>query len=119
MTPARLRLPAQLSELNVGRGPAVVALLHPGHCAACRRWQHELQQNAHHFAEWDARLLFTNDVESSIAPALWIADEWSEVFFHWQGEHDFPALKEIVDWVRFIAIQCPECEQPEGEWRNL
>jgi hypothetical protein len=55
------------------------------------------------------------------AAALLIADEWGEVY-HAAGAglaHELPAPGEIEEWVRFIAIQCPECEGPEGEWRNL
>ena len=53
--------------------------------------------------------------------AVVIADEWGEIYFAVDAgvEHALPAPEEIVDWVRFISIQCPECEQPEGEWRTL
>jgi hypothetical protein len=50
-----------------------------------------------------------------------IADEWGEVWFAGDGEglHDCISPDEVADWVKFIAIQCPECEGPEGEWRNV
>jgi hypothetical protein len=53
--------------------------------------------------------------------AVVIADEWGEIYFAAQSGtgHQLPLPEEIVSWVRFIAIQCPECEQPEGEWRTL
>jgi peroxiredoxin len=53
--------------------------------------------------------------------AVVIADEWGEIYFVAQSGtgHQLPLPEEIVSWVRFIAIQCPECEQPEGEWRTL
>lgn len=60
-----------------------------------------------------------------------IADEWGEVYFASEPEgsgseasgskagHGLIAPDEVVEWVKFVAIQCPECEGPEGEWRNL
>lgn len=53
--------------------------------------------------------------------AVVIADEWGEIFFAADAgaEQALPTPDEIVEWVRFISIQCPECEQPEGEWRTL
>jgi peroxiredoxin len=53
--------------------------------------------------------------------AVLIADEWGEIFFAADAgaDHEMPAQEEIARWVQFIAIQCPECEQPEGEWRTL
>ena len=45
-----------------------------------------------------------------------ITDEWGEVYFVADAGagHDLPTLVEIGDWVRFLAIQCPECEGPGG-----
>lgn len=42
-----------------------------------------------------------------------IADQWGEVFFvevGGAGEHVLPAASEVVEWLRFVAIQCPECQ---------
>jgi hypothetical protein len=41
-----------------------------------------------------------------------VADPWGEVRFRHHGgaAHDLPDPAELVDWARFIAIQCPECE---------
>ena len=42
-----------------------------------------------------------------------IADQWGEVFFveaGGVGEHGRPAADEVVEWLRFVAIQCPECQ---------
>jgi peroxiredoxin len=44
--------------------------------------------------------------------AVLVADPWGEVRFrHDAGAaHDLPSPAELVDWARFVAIQCPECE---------
>lgn len=41
-----------------------------------------------------------------------VADPWGEVRMrHVAGSgHDLPAAAELVDWARFVAMQCPECE---------
>ena len=54
--------------------------------------------------------------------ALIIADRWGEVYF---GRHsgtfaDWPPPARIEEWIRFLAMQCPECgvidEPGYGEW---
>jgi hypothetical protein len=49
-----------------------------------------------------------------------IADEWGEVYFGADAGagHEFPTPVEIAEWVRFLAIQCPECEGPEGRMED-
>lgn len=44
--------------------------------------------------------------------AVLVADPWGEVRFRHVAEaaHDLPEPAELVDWARFVAIQCPECE---------
>lgn len=42
-----------------------------------------------------------------------IADQWGELFLvepGEEGEHAYPDPEEIVEWLRFVAIQCPECQ---------
>lgn len=44
-------------------------------------------------------------------PALIIADRWGEIWAAWLGgtTHQFPSEQDIVQWLSFIEIQCPEC----------
>jgi peroxiredoxin len=41
-----------------------------------------------------------------------VADPWGEVRMrHAAGAaHDLPSPAELVNWARFVAMQCPECE---------
>jgi hypothetical protein len=32
---------------------------------------------------------------------------------------DLPSADEVTEWARFLVVQCPACEQPEGEWREI
>jgi len=54
--------------------------------------------------------------------AIAVTDEWGEVYFEsppTSGHQELPPPEEIVNWVRFVAIQCPECVNVEGDWRNV
>ncbi|HEX6308152.1 MAG TPA: hypothetical protein VFZ69_08195 [Longimicrobiales bacterium] len=133
-------------SLRSGRGPRILIAVHGVDCAACAAWTARLAADRAPLDEWGARLtvvaedtgrtaaaelraavvqlLLTPDPASALGvhvPALVIADEWGEVYFsvHAGDGHDFPDPAEVIEWIRFIAIQCPECEQPEGEWRAL
>ena len=134
-------------SLRSGRGPRIIVGVHAVDCAACAAYVARLCSESDALEEWGARvsvvaprsdvtpaeelragcaeLLVAEDgVESALdvePPALVVADEWGEVYFSTRaaGDHEFPAPAEVVEWIRFIAIQCPECENPEGEWRTL
>lgn len=45
-------------------------------------------------------------------PAVVIADRWGEIRMAEPAgvEHDFYDPGEVVAWLRFIAIECPECQ---------
>ena len=44
--------------------------------------------------------------------AVLIADQWGELRYVSPdgGGHSFPTADEVTGWLRFLAIQCPECE---------
>jgi len=54
--------------------------------------------------------------------ALFIADRWGQLYAVWHGTTatDLLDIREIVEWLRFLATQCPECGVPDepgaGEW---
>ena len=93
-----------------------MATLHSAGCLECRRYiRTELASASEQLAQWGGRLAvvlpgFPDD-----------AREWGEVFFVADAGlgHDLPGSGEMEDWIRFLAIQCPECEGPEGEWRSV
>ena len=136
-------------ELRGGRGPIVVFVAHAPDCGGCAAYARGLAARARELSEWGANASIVVRAESGEvrplqaaagglrlledrggalgarlgpgAAAVLIADEWGEIYLAVESgpAHDLPEAGEIVDWVRFIAIQCPECEGPEGEWRNL
>lgn len=46
------------------------------------------------------------------APALVIADQYGEIHHAAPAgdDHDLPEPTEIVSWLRYLAVQCPECQ---------
>ena len=46
------------------------------------------------------------------APAVIIADQYGEIHLAAPAgdAHHLPHPAEIVDWLRYLAIQCPECQ---------
>jgi peroxiredoxin len=120
-----------------GRLSPVLVLVHPGACAGCAEFVAQLAAAAPALEEWDGRVLvitpdppqegqdaggafpLLSDPERRLSaalgitpPAVVVADQWGEV--HLAGEagegHGFPAVAELEQWVRYLAVQCPECE---------
>lgn len=133
-------------SLRNGRGPLVIVVVDSAECASCASYIAGLRDAFAEATELGARIVVVmpaNDVapERPAAPdgttvltsddtvgvigveppAIGVADEWGELHFTMRAtaDHDLPRADEVVDWTRFVAIQCPECEQPEGEWRSL
>ena len=122
-----------------GRLVPIVVAVHGAECDACRAFVRELAAADAELREWDARVavvlpadagqaaLFADglpfpvlaDAERRLwtrlafeGAAVFVADPWGEVRHrHVAGAgHDLPTAAELVDWARFVAIQCPECE---------
>ena len=124
-------------------GPRVVVTLHHAACDDCIRYATGLVPVLDQVRGWGgdivvvapgpsdveaprltrAGVTLVRDTERVLAgeAAVLIADEWGEVFFASEpGDgHSGPSAEEVLEWVKFIAIQCPECEGPEGLWRGL
>lgn len=127
-----------------GRGPRVLFLPHYAACPECRAWIAALAAHSAAIKEWGghANIVLHEECEHVTASefpeqiqvlcdagetlgaapaAVIIADEWGEIYFAAEAitDHALPDPTEVVEWVRFISIHCPECEQPEGEWRSM
>lgn len=134
------------ASMRTGRGPRAIVVVHSADCAGCRGYIEQLAAASDAFREWNGRLsvvayepadaasAFRTDAMSGVQvlsdpdgtleadpAALLLADEWGEVHFAVEGiaGHALPGAAEVAEWMRFISIQCPECEQPEGEWRDV
>lgn len=104
------------------RGPLVLIVVHSVQCEGCRDYVRALSTYSVPITEWTGRIVVAVPGELAVAPpAVVIADEWGEVYAVLRGaaDHALPSAAEIGEWVRFLAIQCPECESPEGAWRTV
>jgi len=126
-------------DVRPSRGPRVLVKLHDGACSDCHAYVAQIAARADAIAEWGADVVVISATavrDSAGLPVLIdaagavvtgrldvvVADEWGEIFHATEGGggvHDVIAADEVVEWVKFVAIQCPECENPEGPWRDL
>lgn len=122
-----------------GRAVPILLCVHDAECAGCRAWVQAVAGAEAELREWDGRALVIvpggvdeaarfaeglpfpvlADQECKLwmrmgmeGAAVVVADPWGEVRYrHAAGAaHDLPSAAELVDWARFVAIQCPECE---------
>lgn len=132
------------SVLGPSRGPRVFVAVHELGCMTCIRYVQQITHIQAELASWDGHVIVVgqecNGAGAAALAALGvpvledrdhvladgnlsvvIANEWGEIYFanESEGLHGAIAPAEVLAWVKFVAIQCPECEGPEGEWRNL
>lgn len=121
-----------------GRLVPIVVAVHGAECDECRNFVRALALADAEIREWDGRvvLVVPGDVDQAArfaggpfpvladedrklwtrlgfeGAAVFVADPWGEVRHrHVAGaDHALPSPAELVDWARFVAIQCPECE---------
>jgi peroxiredoxin len=121
-----------------GRRSPVLVLVHPGACEACAAFIGRLRAASEMLHAWDGDVLvitpetlgdsgnasaerfpLLSDPEQRLAsalaiapPAVVIADQWGEVHEITEAgdEHRFSGVDEIESWLRYLAIQCPECQ---------
>lgn len=125
-------------RLRRRRSPLLI-LVHGSVCLLCAEFVARLEAEVEAIQDWDGYpLVITTgtrdahevaasaavfpvvmDAEGRLAgalgiraPAVIIADQWGEV--HETREagdgHDFPRAREVVTYLRYLSIQCPECQ---------
>jgi hypothetical protein len=73
-----------------------------------------LQSRAEEFAEAETTLVVTSEPVAGLPePSAIVADQWGEIVYESSAElHDvsrLPSVDELLDWIRFLRIRCPEC----------
>lgn len=58
------------------------------------------------------------DGTGASAPALFVTDHYREIYGAMRpGERMWPTTaREVIEWLVFASIQCPECNVPESDW---
>jgi hypothetical protein len=80
---------------------------------AATRYVMEITSHDDAFAAFETRRVVSTDPISDIeAPAVVIADRWGEVYLSARGASvsDLPAADEILECLRYITHECPECQ---------
>jgi peroxiredoxin len=101
------RLAAEKEEIAEWDGRVVVVV--PGEAAAAARLQERLALPFPVLADPDHRLSARIGTD---AASVLVADQWGEIHMSERigvGATP-PTAAEIVEWLRYLAIQCPECQ---------
>ncbi|HEU4566240.1 MAG TPA: hypothetical protein VFS05_16375 [Gemmatimonadaceae bacterium] len=126
---------APVALRRLGREATVLVRVHAAACEECRRYLAELAAAAPDFRAWDGRVvavapepedgealrgavpgavIIASDAEEAAPLAggagVVIADRFGQVYHMYDaGEgHGWPAPRELEEWLRFLATQCPE-----------
>jgi len=133
------------------RESVAIVFPHAPDCAECRAYVDGLTESGESFRRWDARLVvmlpaarpgggdppeargevfMLHDANDDLWPhigrgcaAVVVADQWGAIYevVHDCDGHRLPTSNEVVEWLRYIALQCPECGVPDtpglGAWR--
>ncbi len=129
----------------------IVFFTHPGACAGCSSHARDLVALRAHLSRWDGDLWLVGDTADDVMPEaddvirvtgdtdhllrqrcglsaddarVAVADRWGQI---WQtavadDRHTLVAPADVLETIKFIAIQCPECEtldQPAGDWSSV
>src|SRR5688572_9705258 len=94
-----------------GRNATVLVMVHDRECGACSAYLQKLAAQADEIGEWDGRVVPVREAAED-APAVIIADQWGEIaVVEPAGEaHRFIEPVEVITWLQYIAMKCPECE---------
>ena len=81
--------------------------------AESARYVSELKSRMDDLTAHETTCVITRDsVEGLRAPAAAIADRWGEIQKLIEVDHAarLPAVDELVEWLRYVQMQCPECQ---------
>jgi hypothetical protein len=92
----------------------VLVLVNPQAREAGARYASQLEARRAEFARVETAVVVTADaVPKLAAPAALVADRWGEILHLETGSSGessrFPDIDELLSWVHFAEIQCPEC----------
>jgi hypothetical protein len=92
----------------------VLVLVTPREREAGARYASQLEARRVEFEGEETTVVVTADVVPKLAaPIALVADRWGEIVFleTASGGQTFrwPDVDELLSWVHFIEIQCPEC----------
>jgi hypothetical protein len=91
----------------------VLVVFTANECETAAQYASRLQARAEEFRQEEATVVVTVDVVPTLsAPTVVVADRWGEILFHDSPSDPMwrmPDVDELLSWVHFAQIQCPEC----------
>jgi hypothetical protein len=94
-----------------GRDATVVVVLHGPDCEACAAYVAKLAEQAEDIGASDGRVKYVRAALED-APGVAIADQWGEIAVAELAgaAHRFMEPAEVITWLQYLAMKCPECE---------
>lgn len=92
----------------------VLIIIEPHERNAAARYASQLNARRDDFEQAETTVVVTDDAVPGVAaPRVVIADRWGEIL-HIDSPpagdpSQWPSVEELLSWVRFARIQCPEC----------
>lgn len=93
------------------RRALVLVVVNANERAAAAHYASLLKARQDEFDEAEATVVMTADAVPGMSPrGVVIADRWGEILYSGSPPAgEFPSVDELLSWVRFARIQCPEC----------
>jgi hypothetical protein len=107
------RRPARAIRRHLATTDLVLVLVSPQERDDGARCQSQLQARRGEFEREETTVVVTTDAVPKLpTPAVLVADRWGEILYLETSSGDqtfrFPDVNELLSWMHFIAIQCPE-----------
>jgi peroxiredoxin len=91
----------------------VLVLLPHGASAATTRFLDQFTSRMSELTGDDSTCVITRDSVSGVpSPGIVVADRWGEIVYVADGQtvDDLPGPDDVIEWLRYVQHQCPECE---------
>jgi len=91
----------------------VLILLPHAESAASTKFVDQLTARISELTGDDSACVITRDSVSGVpSPGVVVADRWGEIHHVVDGKtvDDLPGPEDVIEWLRFVQHQCPECE---------
>jgi hypothetical protein len=91
----------------------VLVLVTPHQREAGVHYASQLEARRAEFEREETTVVVTADAVPKLTAGALVADRWGEILYLETASGDqtfrFPDVNELLSWVHFIEIQCPEC----------
>ena len=91
----------------------LLLVLLPGEpSAAADLYVAQLRERMPELAAHDTVCVVSRDAVGGLPqPGVVVADKWGEIHFVASGNVGaLPATDDIIEWLRYVQVQCPECQ---------